>query len=340
MRPLPSIPRLPNARVLHDTRFAGRRYRLGAVLGLTAALAACAADGGSASVGVESGSGPAAGSSAPAVVPAPPAGQTEAIADAQWVAGRARSIASAVCIGTPGWTAAASVWGDAFAFCASPRVDHRPAQRVLLIGSSTMGGAIGVPLSRLLEASGVRVRNRGEASTGLARADHVDWKERVRDEIRDFRPDLVLAQIGGNDCQPIIAPDRDVLARRSDLEHWHRVYAQVLGELVATVRAEGVQVMLLDLQPARRPDYSECVAGINDVTRAVAQAYDLPVFSVWDATDGPDGTFTETLMIDGVEEDIRTRDGYHLATPGGRWVARQVYADLLQQGLVAPFSLR
>jgi hypothetical protein len=222
--------------------------------------------------------------------------------------------------------------------CESPPSHRRPAQRVLLIGSSTMGGAIGVPLSRLLEAAGVRVRNRGEASTGLARADHLDWKERVVEEIQDFEPDLVIAQIGGNDCQPIIASDRDVRARRSDLEHWHRVYAEVLTELVQAIRGEGVDVMLVDLQPARRPEYSDCVRGINAVTRHVAAAFELPFFSVWQVTDGPDGEYIEHLMVDGEERNIRASDGYHLSTHGGRLTSRAIYDALVQQRLIAPWS--
>jgi hypothetical protein len=222
--------------------------------------------------------------------------------------------------------------------CEQPPRYRRPAQRVLLIGSSTMGGAIGVPLSRLLEASGVRVRNRGEASTGLARADHVDWKERVVEEIQDFEPDLVIAQIGGNDCQPIIAPDRDVRARRSDLARWHRVYAEVLTELVQAIRGEQVEVMLVDLQPARRPEYSDCVRGINAVTRQVAAAFQLPFFSVWEVTDGADGEYVEHLMVDGEERNIRASDGYHLSTHGGRLSSRAMYEAMVQQRLVAPWS--
>lgn len=218
--------------------------------------------------------------------------------------------------------------------CEPPSINRRPAQRVLLIGSSTMGGAIGVPLSRLLEAVGVRVRNRGEASTGLARADHVDWKERVVEEIRDFEPDLVIAQIGGNDCQPIIAHDRDVRARRSDLAHWHRVYAEVLTELVQAIRGEGVDVMLVDLQPARRPEYSDCVRGINAVTGEVAAAFGLPLFSVWQVTDGADGEYVEQLLVDGEERNIRASDGYHLSTHGGRLSSRAIFEAMVQQRLV------
>ncbi len=233
---------------------------------------------------------------------------------------------------------AASGVTPALDLCEQPPSQRRPAQRVLLIGSSTMGGAIGVPLSRLLEAAGVRVRNRGEASTGLARADHVDWKERVVEEIQDFEPDLVVAQIGGNDCQPIIAPDRDVRARRSDLDHWHRVYGEVLTELVQAIRGEGVHVMLVDLQPARRPEYSDCVRGINAVTRHVAAAFELPFFSVWEVTDGPAGEYIEHLLVDGEERNIRASDGYHLSTHGGRLVSHTMYDAMVEQRLVAPWS--
>jgi hypothetical protein len=210
----------------------------------------------------------------------------------------------------------------------------QPARRVMLVGSSTMGGAIGVPLARALEALDVDVSNLGQASTSLARGDIMHWPTRLREDMGSFLPDLVIAQIGGNDCQPIIGPDNDVRARRSDLEHWHREYGVVLMELVQSIRQGGAGIVLLDLQPARRDEYNQCVTGINEVTRQVASTFGIPLLSVYDLTDSDEQTFAEEIPVDGQLTDIRTDDGYHLNMFGGRYVARQLLRFLIDSDLV------
>ncbi len=216
-------------------------------------------------------------------------------------------------------------------------VNERPAPaaaRIMLVGSSTMGGAIGVPLSRSLRSLGIEVENLGQASTSLARGDIMHWPTRLRDDMRRFEPDLVLAQIGGNDCQPIIGPDDRVRARRHELDRWHEAYAIVLIDLVQAVRYRGAQIALLDLQPARNEEYNECVRGINNVTRQVATTFNIPLLSVYDLTAGNRGTYAERIPVDGQMRDIRSDDGYHLNIHGGRHVARQTLLFLLNEGLI------
>lgn len=221
----------------------------------------------------------------------------------------------------------------ALPICSGPS-RHAPARRIMLVGSSTMGGAIGVPLSRALEALDIEVSNLGQASTSLARGDIMHWPTRLRDDMRTFRPDLVIAQIGGNDCQPIIGADDRVRARRSDLDHWHREYGIVLMELIQSIRQRGVGLVLLDLQSARREEYNTCVTGINQVTRQVAATFQIPLLSVYDLTDSPDGFFAEEIVVNGELTDIRTDDGYHLNMFGGRHVARHLLRFLLDRDLI------
>lgn len=215
--------------------------------------------------------------------------------------------------------------------------NERPAaaaSRIMLVGSSTMGGAIGVPLSRALRSLDVEVENLGQASTSLARGDIMHWPTRLRDDMRRFEPDLILAQIGGNDCQPIIGSDDRVRARRHELDRWHEAYAIVLIDLVQAVRYRGAQIALLDLQPARNEEYNECVRGINNVTRQVATTFNIPLLSVYDLTAGSDGGYAERIPVDGELRDVRSDDGYHLNIHGGRYVARQTLLFLINEGLV------
>jgi hypothetical protein len=266
------------------------------------------------------------------VAPALAPHRLAALSAARTTAVRATGIASYLaCQNIPVQSAMSPA--DAEAYCVSERPEPA-ASRLMLVGSSTMGGAIGVPLSRALHALDIEVENLGQASTSLARGDIMHWPTRLREDMRRFEPDLILAQIGGNDCQPIIGPDDRVRARRHELDAWHQAYAIVLIDLVQAVRSYGARIALLDLQPARNEEYNACVRGINEVTRQVATTYGIPLLSVYALTQGNDGAYSERIAVDGDMRDIRSDDGYHLNIHGGRYIARQTLLFLINEGLI------
>ena len=81
-------------------------------------------------------------------------------------------------------------------------------RRVLLVGASSIQTDLGRALERRIEDElGVEVLRHGRHSTGMARPDYFDWNARALELSADFRPDLVIAQFGGNDGQGLT--DRD-----------------------------------------------------------------------------------------------------------------------------------
>jgi hypothetical protein len=82
-------------------------------------------------------------------------------------------------------------------------VGYAPIRTVLLIGASTMQWAVGRAIERRLTHAPVRVLNAARSATGLARPDHHDWLAESVRLAKEQKPDVVIVQFGGNDCQSL-----------------------------------------------------------------------------------------------------------------------------------------
>lgn len=103
-------------------------------------------------------------------------------------------------------------------------------ERVLAIGSSTLGSPLGPILERALTKSGLDTKRLAAASSGLARPDFWDWAAHARRLVAEHDPDVVIVVIGANDYQPIWGEGRPI--RRQHPE-WERVYGRRIDELLA-----------------------------------------------------------------------------------------------------------
>lgn len=79
----------------------------------------------------------------------------------------------------------------------------REPDDVVLIGSSSVNGALGRMIESELETAGLRVDRHGRSSTGLARPDFFDWQDEAR-TLRDLATMRgVVVYMGGNDTQAL-----------------------------------------------------------------------------------------------------------------------------------------
>ena len=121
-----------------------------------------------------------------------------------------------------------------FGVDAQRRRRAREPADVLLVGSSSVNGALGRTIESELERNGLRVDRHGRSSTGLARPDYFDWQEEIASlgDLRALRGGVVV-YMGGNDTQAIRlrqAEQRD-RGRASwiawqDEEHWTPLYVE------------------------------------------------------------------------------------------------------------------
>jgi len=208
-------------------------------------------------------------------------------------------------------------------------VGYAPIRTVLLIGASTMQWAVGRAIERRLTHAPVRVLNAARSATGLARPDHHDWLAESVRLAKEQKPDVVIVQFGGNDCQSLFDAEGAVVVDYDARQRWRTELFRRMGELVFGLQAHGARVVLLDLQPMESRNHHRCVSEMNQLTERAGEMWQIPVISVQRLVGGPDGEYVESARWMGRDVNLRAADGLHLTRAGGDIVANAV-AQALQ----------
>jgi len=201
-------------------------------------------------------------------------------------------------------------------------------RRVLIIGASSIEGALGIELERRLERiPGVTVLRWGRHSTGLARLDYFDWLEKTRTLVASFRPDLVLAQLGGNDGQAITRPSGGVVAAIGSRK-WENRYEGRMSEFVQVLAAQGSRLVYLGMPIPRDEVMRRRMALANRASKAAVEAGGERYLSTWELTASETGGYLTKMMIGDRERGLRAPDGFHLSTVGSGYVAGRIIGYL------------
>ena len=195
-------------------------------------------------------------------------------------------------------------------------------RRVMIVGASSMQTDLGRALERRIEVfQGVEVLRHGRHSTGMARPDYFDWNAKALELKATFRPDLVIAQFGGNDGQGLTDRDTGRAVAPFFTDAWDAVYGARLEAFVDLFSDDAVPVVILGM-PAMRNDYHQSkMARINAVTRAACEragAYFVDTFAMTaDAAGNP----LARAAVDGRPRIVHAADGMHLSLYGSDMVA-------------------
>jgi uncharacterized protein len=200
----------------------------------------------------------------------------------------------------------------------------RPVGRVLLVGASSIQFHLGIELERVLATgySGLTVQRLGKLSTGLTRPDVFDWPARLRELCTSFKPDLVIANFGGNDAQAMLLADGSVA--KFGAPAWEQTYGERLREVVAIGRRAGARVVLLGMSTTRDPVLTRRMARVNELTEEAARAAGADYLSIWDLGADARGRYQEVAMIGGRPIKTRLADGKHFSRAGAAHVAEQI----------------
>ena len=195
-------------------------------------------------------------------------------------------------------------------------------RRVLLVGASSIQTDLGRALERRLERfAGVEVLRHGRHSTGMARPDYFDWNARALELNADFRPDLVIAQFGGNDGQGLTDRDTGRAVAPFFTDAWDAVYGARLEAFVDLFADDAVPVVILGMPAMRNGYHQSKMARINAVTRAACEragAYYVDTFTMTaDAAGNP----LARAEVDGRTRIVHASDGMHLSLYGSEVVA-------------------
>ena len=203
-------------------------------------------------------------------------------------------------------------------------------RRAMIVGSSSMEHGIGQSIEELVNEFGpVHFRNEGLRSTGLSRPDYYDWLSQARLFADEYRPDLVVAQFGGNDCQGTVDPDGDLVARWSTPE-WDIEYGRRVTEFITDMRSRGAFVVIIGMPTMREERFRARIDVLNRVVQQACEAARVPFIDIRTLTSDEDGEYVDTVEINGEQRGIRSGDGVHLSWTGARYVARATVDVIVQ----------
>ena len=202
-------------------------------------------------------------------------------------------------------------------------------RRLMIVGASSIQTDLGRALERRIEDElGVEVLRHGRHSTGMARPDYFDWNARALELKADFRPDLVIAQFGGNDGQGLTDRDTGRAVAPFFTDAWDTVYGARLEAFVDLFSDDAVPVVILGMPAMRNAYHQSKMARINAVTRAACQragAYFLDTFVMTaDAAGNP----LARAEVAGRPRIVHAADGMHLSRYGSDMVAAGIVDTL------------
>lgn len=207
--------------------------------------------------------------------------------------------------------------GGAKAHKVAPR-----AKRVLLIGASSMQHALGFALQKRLEGyKGLKVKRFGKAATGLSRPDVLDWPAKTRALIKQFKPDVIITNFGGNDAQNLALGryDRAVFGEKK----WDDVYSERVKALVKIGLDSRATVIMLGMPVMRSDRFRKRMYRLNGIMRRATVAAGGIYIDTYDLS-SKHGKYRSHFKRDGKNIPLRDKDGIHYTTEGGFWVADRV----------------
>ncbi len=221
-------------------------------------------------------------------------------------------------------------------------------KRILLIGASSVQFYLGADLERKLEGfENVKVHRLGKLSTGLTRPDVFDWPAKLRELKKKFKPDLVVALFGGNDCQPAKI---DGKVRNYATKAWNQWYLKRFNNFVSIMREGGTAAVILGMPTMRSKKFSAKLKKLNEVFKEGCDQAGCVFIPTWDLTADHRGRYKKSLKYKGDTALMRLKDGIHYSRHGSRYVSDKLLArfqrhfnlvsEEREQALVARFQLQ
>jgi hypothetical protein len=198
----------------------------------------------------------------------------------------------------------------------------------LLVTGDSMSQPMDSVLARRLAPQGVEVLRDPKLGSGISKSDFVDWGQVSSAQVRDEAPDAIVIFIGAGEGYPMDGPNgKEVQCCGPD---WAAIYANRARQMMDTYRQAGdARVYWLSVPRSRNPARDRISTVVNEAVRVAATPW-LSQIRIIDlnAIFSPDGTYTDSLPIDGEETIVRQSDGLHLNDAGAELAADAVMAKV------------
>ncbi len=176
------------------------------------------------------------------------------------------------------------------------------------IGGDSLVGSFGLPLATALGESGViKATYDSRPSSGLVNSNFFNWNKQARSVLSQYDPEIFLFMIGTNDASIVSANPKG----------YAEEYTQKLNDFLDIVSDEKRKIFFVLAPAMRESALNKNLNKLNDVIYSVAQARGARTIESGD-TLSPSGTFLFSTKIKSKSVVLRTSDGVHVSTNGGK----------------------
>ncbi len=218
----------------------------------------------------------------------------------------------------------------------SPPVDNTQylPSNILLVGASSMRASLGRNLRKALQGwngqSAERMINlHAKLGTGLSRPDVYDWNTVTQDLIGEYKPDMVIAQFVGNDCQTLVTPQGTKSVPFSNSK-WKEQYKQRVLDYIAMIQDQGIDVVMIGMPMVDSKRFQKRLKVANQQVKEAAEEKDVLFIDTWEFPLDSKGNLLKELRIKGRTYAFRHQDGIHFTRHGGAYMATKIYNKILQ----------
>lgn len=197
---------------------------------------------------------------------------------------------------------------------------------VLEIGDS-LGNDLGWGLRReLAAASGLDLVQLDKSASGLANTGFYNWPAQLGADLRRYRPQLVVASLGGDDEQGMNVGGSAV---QFGTAAWSAAYSARVRHLISEATASGAYLLWVGLPVMQPPYYDRGVALLDSLFRqAVASEPDATYVSTAALFSNPQGAFQSSAFVNGQPAALRQSDGIHYSFVGEDVLATYVIREM------------
>lgn len=159
----------------------------------------------------------------------------------------------------------------------------------------------------------LRTLSEYQVGSGLVVSQYFNWQRHLLAVVAARRPRLVIYMGSANDGQELLVHGA---YQPVGSPLWRAQFANKVGSIMAEILREGTHVLWIGEPAMQDPQLSADMHVIDEVYAAEAASHPGVTFVNPGAVlDGPNGTYTGTLLIGGQQTEVRL-DGVHLNAAG------------------------
>jgi hypothetical protein len=207
-----------------------------------------------------------------------------------------------------------------------PRRARAGGSKVLVLGGSTIHGALGKYIETALAEAGFATERQARSSSGLARPDFYDWPEHARKYQARYTPDATVVMFGGNDGQALFMGEdaRPKWIRWEDTAEWKAEYRSRVEAFADAIAPGGEQIFWMGMPEMKSNKLDGRMERMNTIYEAVmadrAGGHYITTRGLMPGVRG----YAEFAKVGGKEVRVRAEDGVHYSIHGARIVAEAV----------------